>query len=164
MTIYIPATQVAKLVRTELKEAFPGTKFSVRTDHGTTLNISWTDGPARKAVDALTDKYAGQGFDGMTDMRYSRDNAGTTDDGEKISYLTDFVFTHREISPEVQAELGNLLGQEIAREQDVSLEEAMDRGKWWPAPQTIMREAHYFEGNLGMFVATLAEVRAEVAA
>jgi Large polyvalent protein associated domain 29 len=164
MAKYLPATEVAKLVRADLKAAFPNTKFSVRTDHGTTLNIEWTDGPARKAVDEITGKYAGQSFDGMQDMRVYTGAGHTTETGEEVAYGTDFVFTRRNISEDVQAELGALLGQEIAKEQGVSIEEAMANGNWWPAPQTVMREAHYFEGNLAMFVATLAEVRAEVTA
>lgn len=162
MTVYIPAKDVAKLVRADLKAAYPGQKFSVRSDHGT-INIGWTDGPSSKAVDALTDKYAGQGFDGMTDMRYSRDNAGTTPDGEKISYLTDFVFTRRNISPEVDHEITTLLANEIANEHGVDFNTAL-RG-FWPAPQTIMRETgHCPEGNIYIFVRTLAEHRAEVTA
>ena len=159
MTIYIPAKDVAKLVRAELKTAFPGTKFSVRTDHGTTLNIEWTDGPATAAVDQITDKYAGQGFDGMTDMRYDRNNAGTTPDGERISYCTDFVFLRRNISPAEEHALTTLLGNEIAAEHGVDFTTALHG--FWPAPQTIMRETGYApEGNIHSFIRVLAEHRA----
>lgn len=165
MTVYIPAKDVAKLVRAELKETFPDTRFSVRTDHGTTLNIEWTDGPATKTVDDLTDKYAGQGFDGMTDMRYSRDNAGTTPDGEQIRYCTDFVFTRRNVSDEEDHRLRTLLANEIAEENGTSFAAALLSTTYWPAPQTIMREANTAQPqSLYVFVRILAEARAAVTA
>jgi Large polyvalent protein associated domain 29 len=164
-TIYIPARDVAKLVRAELKEAFPGQKFSVRTDHGTTLNIEWTDGPSDKTVSDLLDKYAGEGFDGMTDMRYSRENGGTDADGNPIRYLTDFVFTRRNISPELQAALRQELATAIAKESGTPLEEVLQDNRFWTAPQFYYREVDRgpWEQSLYVFVRVLAEARAAAA-
>jgi hypothetical protein len=165
MTQYIPATEVAKMARAALKEAFPGVKFSVRkSPRSGTLNIEWTDGPSTAAVDAITDQFAGEGFDGMTDMRYSRDN-GTTPDGEPICYMTDFVFTHRNISPDLAADLRFKLAGEIAEENNIPLHEVMQDNRYWPAPQTIMRECDRCpEAPLYSFVIMLAEARATVQA
>lgn len=47
-------------IRTELKRAFPGVKFSVRYDSfsgGDSYDVDWTDGPTTKQVDAIIDKY-----------------------------------------------------------------------------------------------------------
>jgi len=63
-------TVAAKNIRAELREAFPGVKFSVQCSRfagGNAINISWTDGPTDESVQAITRKYAQGTFDGMTD-------------------------------------------------------------------------------------------------
>ncbi len=70
---YISATETAKLVRRALKKHFPNTKFYVRTDKASmsaTINIYWQDGPTVRDVEKVTEVYAGEGFDGMIDMRF----------------------------------------------------------------------------------------------
>lgn len=70
---HLSTTETAKLVRRQLKEAFPETKFSVRTDKyagGASINVSWTDGPTRQAVEAITNNYTSKNFDGMIDMAF----------------------------------------------------------------------------------------------
>lgn len=60
----------AKNIRTELKAAFPGVKFSVRSDsfsNGCSIDVRWTDGPITKRVDEIVGKYQYGSFDGMTD-------------------------------------------------------------------------------------------------
>ena len=52
-----PATEVAKEIRKELKQRFPGTKFSVRTSRSGSITISWVDFPTQEAVEAVTGKY-----------------------------------------------------------------------------------------------------------
>lgn len=71
--IYISGTDTAKLIRFALADKFPGAKFSVRSDYNS-VNISWVDGPSESAVDAITSRYHGGGFDGMIDMEYSSDH------------------------------------------------------------------------------------------
>ncbi len=47
------AMSQTKAVKAALREAFPGTEFSVTAkvySMGGTLNISWTDGPSRRDV------------------------------------------------------------------------------------------------------------------
>jgi hypothetical protein len=70
---YLSCAETAKLVRAALKKAFPGVKFSVRSSvyaGGASMRVGWTDGPKTKAVEAVTNAYAGGGFDGMIDMAY----------------------------------------------------------------------------------------------
>jgi hypothetical protein len=65
------AAQTAKAIRTELKEKFPGTKFSVTSSNfagGNSVDISWTDGPTRDTVEAVTKKYQYGNFNGMIDL------------------------------------------------------------------------------------------------
>lgn len=70
---YLSCAETAKLLRAALKKAFPGVKFSVRSDvyaGGASIRVRWTDGPSKKAVEAVAKPYAGGGFDGMIDMAY----------------------------------------------------------------------------------------------
>lgn len=63
-------TCAAKNIRTLLKAAFPRTKFTVRTERysgGNSINVGWTDGPTTSEVKAITDRFQGGDFDGMTD-------------------------------------------------------------------------------------------------
>lgn len=68
---WISCPDTAKLIRKTLRREFPGTKFSVRSSHGTSVNIEWTDGPTLDAVKSVTSAYAGGGFDGSIDLAYS---------------------------------------------------------------------------------------------
>lgn len=72
---YINITETAKIVRAELKAAFPRAGFSVRASKysmGCHLEIVWVDGPTREEVAAIADKFYGTGFDGMTDSTTSK--------------------------------------------------------------------------------------------
>lgn len=64
---------MAKILRKELKNKFPKTKFSVTTENytgGCSINVDYTNGPALKEVDDIANKYQGKSFDGMIDMAY----------------------------------------------------------------------------------------------
>lgn len=68
--------QCAAAIRAELKVAFPGTKFTVRSESfagGNAVDIRYLDGPKREDVCSITDKYQYGSFDGMTDS-YNVDN------------------------------------------------------------------------------------------
>ena len=68
----------AKNIRTELKKAFPGVKFSVRSESysgGDSIHVYWTDGPTADEVSKITDRYERGKFDGMNDIyEYNDDN------------------------------------------------------------------------------------------
>lgn len=90
MKKYIPATEVAKLIRKDLKANFPEIKFSVRSDR--CIRISYeSDAVAAKQVQVVVDKYAGETFDGMTDMRYSN-GAFAIENGIELISLASFIF------------------------------------------------------------------------
>lgn len=60
----------AKNIRTELKRAFPGVKFSVtssRFSGGDAIRINWTDGPTSDQVDEIADRYEAGTFNGQDD-------------------------------------------------------------------------------------------------
>lgn len=67
---YAGRVLAARNIRIELKRAFPGVKFSVTSEAysmGNSIDISWTDGPTTKQVEAISNKYESGNFDGMTD-------------------------------------------------------------------------------------------------
>lgn len=63
--------QAAAMIRKNLKAAFPHTKFKVTSDSfagGDSVDISWTDGPTRKQVEAIANRHEYGSFDGMQDL------------------------------------------------------------------------------------------------
>ena len=95
---YLDVARVAKLIRKSIKEACPGTKFSVRSSRyagGSSIDISWTDGPTENQVRELASKFEGSYFDGMIDYKGSKYH---TLDGEPVSILCDYIFYRRESS------------------------------------------------------------------
>lgn len=86
----------AKNIRIELKRAFPGVKFSVRSSSysgGDSIRVSWIDGPTTAQVDPIVNRYSAGTFDGMTDCYNYEANAWTDAFGD-----AKFVFTERENS------------------------------------------------------------------
>lgn len=66
--------ETATALRTNLRTAFPNTRFSVTMSKGTAygwLNVRWTDGPPSEAVEAITRKYEYTRFDGQTDSYHT---------------------------------------------------------------------------------------------
>lgn len=67
----------AKNIRIELKAAFPGVKFSVKSSRfsmGNSISVNWIDGPTGDQVSAIIGRYAAGSFNGMEDIyEYSRD-------------------------------------------------------------------------------------------
>lgn len=79
--------QAAKRIRTDLKRAFPGVKFSVKSESfagGNAVDISWIDGPTDSQVSAITNQYQYGSFDGMIDMY---ENTNSRDDIPQAKYV-----------------------------------------------------------------------------
>lgn len=129
MTRYLSCAETAKLIRTQLKGKFPGIKFGVKSHvyaGGASIRIDWVDGPTQDMVNAVVKPFAGSGFDGMIDMKYSvtayllpdgsaafAQTSGTEGSGgiyskgksfkpcaeaERVSFGADHVFTERRTS------------------------------------------------------------------
>jgi len=80
-------TEVAKLIRKELKGVFPKGKFSVRTGGGvtsTSINVGWNDGASQNAVKKLIDKHSKIDYDQRTQ--------------EILGGGNTFIFTNRKVS------------------------------------------------------------------
>jgi hypothetical protein len=79
----------AKNIRIELKKAFPGVKFSVRSRGfagGNAIDVRWIDGPASAKVDPIIQKYKAGSFDGMTDC-YNYSHSAWTDAFGDAKYI-----------------------------------------------------------------------------
>lgn len=102
-SVYVSLDDTLKLLRAELKREFPGTKFSIRRSRGTGygyVHVGWTDGPTDAEVSAITRGYEGEGFDGMTDCRYSIEHVGADAKGSpvRIHHGTRGILTSRKLS------------------------------------------------------------------
>lgn len=90
-------------LRTALKNAFPGVKFSVRMSTGSAsawMRVSWSDGPTDSDVRAITRQYEGRRFNGMTDSYDDNGSALVAFDGDDLPrvlrYSCDGINTHRD--------------------------------------------------------------------
>lgn len=94
----------AKNIRTQLRDAFPGIKFSVRSSSfagGCAIDIDWTDGPASDLVEKITSAYSQGRFDGMDDSyEYNRDEWPRLFGGAKYVHAT------RKISDAIRERIG----------------------------------------------------------
>ena len=98
MTKYLNCAETAALVRAALKESFSDVKFSVRShvySGGASINVSWTDGPNTKQVEAVAGVFSGSYFDGMTDFKGS---TFAMISGEVVRFGADFIFCNRNFS------------------------------------------------------------------
>jgi hypothetical protein len=81
-------------IRIELKKAFKGVKFSVRSDYSS-VRVHWTDGPTIEQVDAVVQKYQSGSFNGYEDI-YEYNSSPFNDVFGGVQY----VFTERHYSTE----------------------------------------------------------------
>lgn len=93
--------RAAANIRQELRRAFPGVKFTVRSDSfsmGNSVNVGWDLGPTTREVDALLGKYQYGHFDGMEDI-YRHDQSDFGDAVDIVLGRSKFVFGQRDIPP-----------------------------------------------------------------
>jgi hypothetical protein len=94
----IDTVEVAKLIRATLKARLPAAKFRVQSDRyagGSSIRVTWTDGPTTKLVESLIGHVHGATFDGMIDLKSYHDSEL---DGEAVHYGNDFLFCNRDLS------------------------------------------------------------------
>lgn len=115
-------------VRAELKRAFKGVKFSVRTDHNS-LRVSWTDGPTEAQVGEITRSYKDGHFNGMEDI-YEYSKSPWTE----VFGASMYISISREESPElVQRAIDALFDKYPGNFTDIDKPtgEAFKRGETW---------------------------------
>jgi hypothetical protein len=143
MTNYLTAAETAKHLRQALRSAFPGMKFSVRTQTyagGVSIDVTWTDGPFTKDVEAVTRHYTGASFDGMTDTKHHHSTllAATGELPEEVHFGADFIFTHRQLSTVLVARLTSLAETVLGR--------TVDFGAWY---DDVVTEDRVFDSITG---------------
>lgn len=97
---YISIPETAKLIRTALKEAFKGAKFSVTSNQysgGGTVSVAWTDGPCEALVETITKKFQGAYFDAGIDFKGSVSHMMR---GEAVRFMADSVHLNRRNTPQ----------------------------------------------------------------
>lgn len=89
----------AKAIRKELKQKYPNTKFSVRSESfagGNAVRVEWTEGEQTQEIDAIVGKYQYGSFDGMTD---SYNYTNRIEEIPQVKWVT----TDRKIRPQTVA-------------------------------------------------------------
>lgn len=91
------AVLVAKHIRQDLANAFPGQKFSVRKADYSTINIEWQDGPTREEVEQIAGKHQRK----CTRDRWNDDLWDYNDTAfTSVFGGVDDIFYYRETAPE----------------------------------------------------------------
>jgi hypothetical protein len=113
--VVIDRVEACRRLRTELKERYPGVRFSVRSEAASgwmdVISVEYTDGPPQDEVYALAEHYLGYRDTGdpMSDYVHYSPLPGRWVGGEFIRYDVYSVFVHRYASanrrdPEAWAE------------------------------------------------------------
>lgn len=100
----------AKNIRKELKAAFPGTKFSVRSESfagGNAVDVSWTDGPTSSQVDKIIGKYQYGNFNGMEDIYEYTEGFDSSNGSAK------YVHGSRNLSPEIRENIETIMRDKL---------------------------------------------------
>jgi hypothetical protein len=114
MKNYLSCAETAVMIRSVLKESFPGVKFSVRSSvysGGASITIKYNDGPNADAVKAAVGIFEGSYFDGMQDYKGQRYAAI---DGQEMSFGADYVFVNRYVSDAAMAQAIDALYEKFA--------------------------------------------------
>lgn len=109
----------AKAIRKELKDAFPGVKFSVRSDSfagGNSVDIRWIDGPKAADVEEITGKYQYGHFNGMIDL-YEYSNR--RDDLPQAKYVSANRQLSAEYRQQIKDRVSRIFGVNMNNEQEV---------------------------------------------
>lgn len=109
--VSLSAADAAALIRKNLKAAFPGTKFSVRSarfSQGSSIDVTYTDGPVKTAVEAIAEAYGSRGYDGMNEVTTfsTSDHATLTPEGIVSYRCRSFVHVKRELSVDAMRAIG----------------------------------------------------------
>lgn len=71
---WIDTADVARIIRYRLKCLYPRTHFYVRISRyagGSSIRVTWTDGPPSSEIEPIVKAYASSRFDGSIDLGYS---------------------------------------------------------------------------------------------
>ena len=109
------SAKASNMIKKILKRKFPETKFSCTSDNynmGSSVNVSWTDGPTSEQVDKLINEFQYGHFDGMIDL-YEYSNS--RDDIPQAKY----VMSNRRLSDEIVLQASKVAKKHYSDLQDV---------------------------------------------
>lgn len=109
----IDTADVAKLARKALAQTFPATVFRVRISRysmGSSIDVSWTDGPSRKRVEEEVGWYRGSTFDGRDDSTHYHDS---TLNGEAVHFGNTSISCQRDYSSRFVARVAEGLRERL---------------------------------------------------
>ncbi len=117
-TKFVTVTETAKLIRKDLKTAFPGVKFSVRSSSysmGSSIDVFWLDGPSQHAVENTIQEYS----------RVDRDQFGNILRGGNR-----YVFAKRDYTPESKKKIEDAVRKKFAKPTDFQGERFLEDEVW----------------------------------
>lgn len=160
---HIDGAEVSKLIKRDLKAAFPKCKFSVKLSRysgGSSIRVCWLNGPTQAEVEAKVGHYHGASFDGMIDLKSYHDTLTLTAEGwVSVHYGNDYLFFEREFTAAflasavevVKAKYGSEVGEPVIKSHDNGeaylAEEGPSlgcQGRWephWTVRSVVMRQA-----------------------
>jgi phospholipid N-methyltransferase len=109
---YRPVAESAKILREALKKEFPEIKFSVRSKSysmGSSIDVSYTDGPIEKDVEKIASEFEDVRYDDMT--------------GEILSGGNRYIHVRRDVSEENEKAIFNQLQKEYVNFDGWTLED-----------------------------------------
>lgn len=130
----------ARNIRIELKNQFPGIKFSVTTDHDS-VSVRWTDGPCVSLVEQFTKRHDSGTFDGMTDCQ-GWDDSNTF--GQVFGECR-YIWSSREFTGDKA--LHELVAKEFCRLQNEPEPSALESlctlldEQWWTVSRRILDQS-----------------------
>jgi hypothetical protein len=124
--LHVDTADTAKLVRIKLKNTFSWVKFKVRISRysgGSSIYVSWNDGPTEAMVQATCEEFRGDYFDGMIDYHgYVKREVN----GEEVHYSGSLSF-QRHVSKELFLAVANAFEAKNGR-----VPEIVDLDGAWP--------------------------------
>tara|TARA_R100001163_G_C4966498_1_gene128165 strand:- start:44 stop:508 length:465 start_codon:yes stop_codon:yes gene_type:complete len=118
--------QASKLIKQELKEKFPNTKFSVTSEifaGGNAVRVEWVEGAKEDDVREITNKYEYGRFNGMEDI-YEITNR--REDIPQVKYIT----LKREISAKTTAKVIEKINKDFGLDIAFKIEPSSWRKNW----------------------------------
>lgn len=161
----LTCAETAKLLRAELKTAFPGIKFSVKSSTysgGASIRVGWTDGAFTSEVEKVTKKYEGATFDGTIDLKeYKADTLMAFNGSDMpvlVSFGSDYVFTDRELSPAYVEQLSKeaqkvLDSHQATAGKTFALDERMTDGEYLVTDYGVINHPYAYGWNIVRFLA-----------
>lgn len=119
MTRYIYSVEAAKIIRKQLKEKFPKTKFSVKSDNkNDSVKIFWEDEDSYESVTNFLKQFKGK----ISDTDDSTKVISTVWQNENVAFDT-FIFSYRTISDHLKEDIEYAFDRFVA---DLFVEEVSD--------------------------------------